>query len=219
MKFKFAKWTVVPVMVLTVGGIAAAQDPSTSGSSNTQTTAATKPDPTIKQRKENQQDRIANGIQGGQLTAGETSKLETKEAAVNGEIKADRAANGGKLTAAEKQQVNHQQNQLSRQIYRDKHNANTAHYGNNEVGQRRENQQDRIAQGVKSGQLTAGETAKLENQQRNINHQVAADRAANGGKLTPGEKAQVNHEQNQASRNIYRKKHNGRAQTGAAPKK
>ncbi|HZS70614.1 MAG TPA: hypothetical protein VFA13_02140, partial [Candidatus Acidoferrum sp.] len=94
------------------------------------------------------------------------------------------------------------------------HNANTAHYGNNEVGQRRENQQDRIAQGIKSGQLTAGETAKLENQQKNINRQVAADRAANGGKLTGAEKAQVNREQNRASRNIYNKKHNGRTQPG-----
>jgi hypothetical protein len=146
------------------------------------------------------------------LTAGETSKLETKEAAINGETRADRAANGGKLTAAEKQQINTQQNRLSKQIYQDKHNANTAHYGNGEVGQRRENQQDRIAQGVRSGQLTAGETAKLENQQKGINQQVRADRAANGGKLTAGEKAQVNHEQNNASKNIYNKKHNARTQ-------
>jgi hypothetical protein len=168
----------------------------------------------IGQRKENQQDRIANGVQSGQLTAGETANLEKKEAAINKETAADRAANGGKLTAAEKAQINRQQNRLSNQIYKDKHNANTAHYGNNEVGQRRENQQDRIAQGIKSGQLTAGETAKLENQQKNINRQVAADRAANGGKLTGAEKAQVNREQNRASRNIYNKKHNGRTQPG-----
>jgi hypothetical protein len=219
MKLTFGKWTALPVMVLLLGGAALAQDPASSGSSNSQAAPATAPDPTIHQRKENQQDRIANGIQSGQLTAGETSKLETKEAAVNGEIKADRAANGGKLTPAERAKVNRQQNQLSKQIYNDKHNANTAHYGNNEVGQRRENQQDRIAQGVKSGQLTAGETAKLENQQKGINQQVAADRAANGGKLTAGEKAQVNHEQNKASRNIYNKKHNSRTQGGVPPKK
>jgi hypothetical protein len=83
-----------------------------------------------------------------------------------------------------------------------------------EVGQRKENQQDRIAQGIKSGQLTAGETAKLENQQKNINKQVATDRAANGGRLTAGEKAQVNKEQNKASKNIYNKKHNARTQPG-----
>jgi len=206
MNFQWKKWSILPVAVLIAGTVAFAQDPSA--------TQDPKPKTEIGQRKENQQDRIANGVQSGQLTAGETANLEKKEAAINKETAADRAANGGKLTPAEKAQVNRQQNRLSNQIYKDKHNANTAHYGNNQVAERRENQQDRIAQGIKSGQLTAGETAKLENQQKGINHQVAADRAANGGKLTPAEKAQVNHEQNQASRNIYRKKHNARTQGG-----
>ncbi len=207
MTIKFSKWNVVPATVLLFGTVALAQTPAT-------TTPDPQPKTEIGQRKENQQDRIANGVQSGQLTAGETSKLESKEAAINGETRADRAANGGKLTAAEKQQINKQQNQVSNQIYKDKHNANTAHYGNNEVGQRRENQQDRIAQGIKSGQLSAGETAKLENQQKGINQQVAADRAANGGKLTSGEKKQINHEQNGASKNIYNKKHNAKTQPG-----
>lgn len=162
----------------------------------------------VNPRRENQQDRIANGVQSGQLTAGETTNLETKEQAINGEVRHDRAVNGGTLTNAEKARVNRQQNRLSGRIYADKHNASTQHYGSNEVGTRRENQQDRIAQGIRSGRLTAGETARLEGQQTGINHEVRADRAANGGKLTPGEKAQVNHQLNGASRNIYAKKHN-----------
>ena len=233
MKLTWLKWSALPAAFLVAGGVVMAQDPSStqgqSSSSTPSSTASTptpapataakpKPKPTIAQRKENQQDRIANGVKSGQLTAGETSKLESKEAAINGETKADRAANGGKLTAAEKQQVNQQQNQVSKQIYKDKHNANTAHYGNNKVGQRRENQQDRIAQGVKSGQLTAGETAKLENQQKGINQQVSADRKANGGTLTTGEKKQINKEQNAASKNIYNKKHNAKTQPQAKPK-
>jgi hypothetical protein len=208
MSFQFSKWTVLLAAVLLLGTVSVGQDNSSTSTSTKSTTTAPAPGPTIAQRKENQQDRIANGVKSGQLTAGETANLETKEAAINGETRADRAANGGKLTTAEKQQINKQQNQLSKQIYNDKHNANTAQYGNNKVGQRRENQQDRIAQGIKSGQLTAGETAKLENQQRGINQQVKADRAANGGKLTPGEKSQINKEQNAASKNIYNKKHN-----------
>ena len=96
--------------------------------------------------------------------------------------------------------------------------AKPAHFGNNKVGQRRENQQARIAQGVKSGQLTPAETAKLEKQQRTIHKQVAADRKANGGTLTASEKKQINREQNQASRNIYRKKHNAATQPEAKPK-
>ena len=216
MSSKLSKWIVVPAAVLWFGSVALGQDTSSSGSSTqgSGTTTSTQKQPSIANRKENQQDRIANGVKSGQLTAGETSNLESKEAAINGETRADRAANGGKLTPAEKQQINQQQNQVSKQIYQDKHNANTAHYGNNAVGQRRENQQDRIAQGIKSGQLTAGETAKLENQQKGINQQVKADRAANGGKLTQGEKKQINKEQNAASKNIYNKKHNANTQAG-----
>jgi hypothetical protein len=80
------------------------------------------------------------------------------------------------------------------------------------VGDRRENQQDRIAQGVKSGQLTPGETAKLENQQQGINREDAGMRQANGGKLTNADKKALNQQQNQASKNIYNKKHNARKQ-------
>ncbi len=157
MKLTWMKWSALPVAVLMAGSVALAQDQPSSGSQQPAPAAtpapAEKPKPTVAQRKENQQDRIANGVQSGQLTAGETANLEKKEAAINKETAADRAANGGKLTGAEKKQVNRQQNQVSKQIYADKHNANTAHYGNNKVGQRRENQQDRIAQGIKSGQL------------------------------------------------------------------
>ena len=168
--------------------------------------------PTINQRKDNQQDRIANGAQSGQLTTGETKNLETKEAGINKEESGMRAEDDGHLTSADRSLINTQQNHLSNQIYDDKHNTNTAHYGNNEVGQRRENQQDRIAQGIKSGQLTAGETAKLERQQRSINHEDASMRAADGGKLTGADKAALNQRQNRASKNIYAKKHNGRTQ-------
>jgi hypothetical protein len=162
---------------------------------------------TVNQRRENQQDRIANGIQSGQLTAGETKNVEGQEANLNREIRDDRQADGGKLTSAEKQQVNQQQNNLSNKIYNDKHNANTAHYGNNEVGARRQLQQDRIAQGVRSGSLKAGQTANLENREQGINQRDAADRKANGGKLTGQERQQINHSQNVASRKIYKAKH------------
>jgi hypothetical protein len=81
-----------------------------------------------------------------------------------------------------------------------------------EVKARQENQQDRIAQGVKSGQLTAGETANLEHKEAKLNHEIRQDRKANGGNLTNKQKAQINRQQNKLSRNIYRDKHNARHQ-------
>jgi hypothetical protein len=168
---------------------------------------------TIQDRKENQQDRIANGVASGQLTAGETSNLEKKESNLNQEERDMRKLDNGHLTSADKTTLNQQQNQLSHQIYQDKHNSAVQNTNpKSEVGQRAENQQDRIAQGIKSGQLTAGETANLESKEAKINKEVRNDRKANGGKLTRQEKRQVNRQQNKMSRQIYRDKHNGRHQ-------
>jgi hypothetical protein len=74
------------------------------------------------------------------------------------------------------------------------------------------NQQGRIAQGVRSGELTPRETSRLENREANINREVASDRAANGGKLTPAEHKQVERQQNRASKKIYQDKHNDRTE-------
>ena len=168
---------------------------------------------TIQERKENQQDRIGQGVQSGQLTEGEAANLEKKEASVNQEERDMRKLDNGKLTNADKKTLTQQQNQMSKQIYQDKHNAAVQNTNpKSAVGKRAENQQDRIAQGIKSGQLTAGEAAHLENNEAKINKEVRNDRAANGGKLTPQERKQINRQQNRTSRQIYRDKHNGRHQ-------
>ena len=78
------------------------------------------------------------------------------------------------------------------------------------VNDRRYNQQERIGQGVKSGQLTPGEAGRAEGQQQRINQQVGAERRANGGQLSQGERRQVNREQNHANREIHNEKHNER---------
>ena len=168
---------------------------------------------TINQHKENQQDRIANGIQDGQLTAGETKHLEKKETELNQEERDMRKLDNGHLTAADRATLNQQQNKLSQNIYNQKHDAQVQNVNpKSEVGQRERLQQERIAQGVKSGQLTSSETAHLEGREAHINKEVHNDRVANGGTLTQAERRQVNHQENRTSRAIYRKKHNGRVQ-------
>lgn len=161
-------------------------------------------------RRFDQQGRIANGVSSGQLNAHETRNLEGREANVNREIHNDREANGGRLTGQERQQINRQQNNISQSIYNDRHNAATDRYGNNEVGDRRFNQQQRIANGIRDGQMSPGEATRAENRQANINRQVRADRMANGGRLTGQERQNINRRQNNASRQIYRENHNGR---------
>ncbi len=52
------------------------------------------------------------------------------------------------------------------------------------INQRKVAQQDRIANGVKSGQLTAGETSRLEHQEAGINREERGMRAQDNGHLT-----------------------------------
>jgi len=78
------------------------------------------------------------------------------------------------------------------------------------VGKHAENQQDRVAQGVQSGRLNAGQAANLEGQENAINKEVAQDRKADGGHLTPQERAQVRAQQSKVSKQIYKDKHSPR---------
>ena len=74
------------------------------------------------------------------------------------------------------------------------------------VGKRQIHQQKRIHQGVKSGELTWGETRKLERQQVRV--QRTKRRVWSDGNLTPGERVHLEKMQDRSSHRIYRLKHN-----------
>lgn len=175
--------------------------------SGTMTLMMAQQQPTISTREANQQERIGQGIEQGSLTAGEAARLERGEARIRKEVQTDRAANGGKLTSGERTQVNQQLNGMSQRIYADRHNANTAQYGNNEVDGRRFNQQQRIGQGIENGSLNANQAARLEGRESALNREVREERASNGGHLSSAERRQVDRQLNRTSGQIYRMKH------------
>jgi hypothetical protein len=88
-----------------------------------------------------------------------------------------------------------------------------AHAG--EVYNRQQNQQARIEQGIKNGQLTPGETIHLERREATINARRNADLAAHGGHLTPGDYRRLNAREDSVSGQIYVDRHNG--QGGGVP--
>lgn len=73
------------------------------------------------------------------------------------------------------------------------------------VTERQKNQQARIKEGVKSGELTRREAVKLETQQAKI--QAEKRMAKADGKVTAAERAKLQHDQNKASMHIYKEKH------------
>ena len=73
------------------------------------------------------------------------------------------------------------------------------------VDKRQANQQQRIDQGVKSGELTGKEAARLEKGQERI--QTMEDKAKADGKVTPKERERLQKAENRESRRIAREKH------------
>jgi len=75
------------------------------------------------------------------------------------------------------------------------------------VNQRQANQQSRIGQGVRQGDLTRGETRHLEREQGHIAREESRYKA--DGHLSNWERADLHRDQNQASRDIRRERHDG----------
>ena len=73
---------------------------------------------------------------------------------------------------------------------------------------RQHEQQERIRQGVRSGELTRNEVRSLEREQRDIHQDIRQAHA--DGTVTLGERRDIQQDQNQASRHITRAKHNNR---------
>jgi uncharacterized lipoprotein YajG len=77
----------------------------------------------------------------------------------------------------------------------------------NEVNQRQENQQQRIANGVKNNQLSAKQTSNLEKREASVQNREQKDMAAHNGHLTKTEQKGINRQQNRISKSIYKDKH------------
>lgn len=72
------------------------------------------------------------------------------------------------------------------------------------------NQQQRIEQGLQSGQLNTREAGRLEREEGRVERMEA--NAMKDGRVTPNEANRINQAQNRVSNDIYREKHD--AQTG-----
>jgi hypothetical protein len=114
---------VLAVGGLMVVGLSAAQTQN----SNTSGAGPGKVDPghprvnQVNQREQNQQNRIANGIKNDKLTPGQAARLERGEQRLVKNEKKDMAKDNGHLTKKDQRQLNHEANNMSKRIYKDKH--------------------------------------------------------------------------------------------------
>lgn len=245
-------------------------------------------------RQAHQQSRIYRGIGNGSLTGREASRLGRQQAALNRQERYYRSTGNG-LSTRERAKLQHEQNQLSQNIYHQKHDGQDRNpgpgngwgnppghgignppgtswgnppghgpgnppgtswgnppghgignppgtsWGNppgsgpgnppgtnwgNPPGQgpgnppgtnwgnyrgvnaRQENQQERLTNGLQSGNLTQKEYDRLQNQQTNLAEREARMRESGNG-LSLAERARLDAQQDALSRNIHRQANDG----------
>ena len=86
-----------------------------------------------------------------------------------------------------------------------------------ETTQRNVNQQERIEQGLKSGQLNTKEAGKLERDESRINRMESS--ALKDGSMSPAEAARINKAENKASKDIYQESMTRRQATRVPPRR
>jgi hypothetical protein len=163
-------------------------------------------DPGVNQRQHNQQHRIHEGVKSGELTRGETHRLEAGQRHIRREEA--RYKSDGQLTRAERADLHRDQNRASRDIHRQKHDGETrppVAVRDPGVNQRQYNQHDRIAQGVRSGELTKDEAKGLRAEQRSIRQEERQYKS--DGILARDERKDLHQDLNASSRNTYNEKH------------
>jgi hypothetical protein len=164
------------------------------------------------QRNVNQQTRIEQGLKSGQLSTQEAARLEREQQHVD-RMEA-RDLKDGHMSAAEQLKLDKAQNAASKDIYKQKHDAQE---GNpNSVSskrmqadvQRNVNQQQRIQNGMDNGSLTNREAARLEAGQARTERKQA--NAGADGHVGAAEQRRIQRGENRQSGNVYAKKHNAR---------
>ena len=84
--------------------------------------------------------------------------------------------------------------------------ASARQYHRHNINERESHQQQRIRQGIRSGELTRREAGRLEAREARIRTNEAYARHS-GGKFTPRERARIQHQLNRESRGLHHQKH------------
>ncbi len=165
------------------------------------------------QRDVNQQNRIEQGLKSGSLSVKEAGKLEGQEARIDRMEKRD--LKNGNISAAEQTRLTAAQNKVSTDIHADKTNGVTGN-PNSASSQRMQanvarnaNQEQRIENGMKDGQLSNRTVGRLEGGQAHTDRTEAG--AAANGHVSKAEEHQIQRTENSQSARVHRDRvHGGR---------
>jgi hypothetical protein len=171
----------------------------------------------VNARQQNQQQRVKQGVKSGELNRRETGALAREQRNIR-QLERDYKSDGT-LTRDEHIDLHQEQNQASRHIYNQKHDAQDRPVATNRpvasppaavrdpgVNHRQGNQTARVVNGVKTGELTHDEAQGLREGRRDIRQ--TEQEYKSDGTLTRDERIDLHQDLTQQSKDIYEAKHN-----------
>ncbi|GEM_PF-467764 len=170
--------------------------------------------PGVDRRQNFQAGRVGDGVRSGQVTRDELRGLGEQQREIR-QVERGMKSDGN-VTPDERKQLHGQLNDAGKNVREQNHDSETRpNFNPSSPGQlgtrspgidaRQHNQAHRIFQGVRSGQLTPEETKMLLTQQKDIRQDEREMKS--DGNLTLDERKQLHQQLNEASRDIYREKH------------
>jgi len=181
--------------------------------------------PGVNDRQDRQQNRTKQGVRSGQLTRDETKELAETQKEIRQEEKEYKS--DGVVTKEERKDLHQDLNAASKDIYQEKHDSETqpgvtpatpgtlpgTSTRDPGVNTRQGNQQGRIAQGVKSGELTKKEAFTLEQKEAHL--RKMEKRLKEDGSLSAENRARLQKNLDRLSADIYKQKHDAQEQPKA----
>jgi len=156
----------------------------------------------VNARLKNQNKRINQGAKEGELSKRQAAKLHREDNQIRQEERDMASQNGGHIRKSEQKVLNQQENAVSKQISKDESQWPKDHPRRDQVNDRLGNQNKRINQEVKEGELTQGQAAKLRHEDNQVLQEEKDMASQNGGHITKQEQNVLNQQENGVSKQI-----------------
>lgn len=169
----------------------------------------------------NKEHRIKDGKRSGELTPQELKALNKQQEHIQNTAERFKESGNG-INPIEQKRLQEMRENYNKNLFAQKHDRQDMPWAKDWKHPKNPekiagNQENRIEQGIASGELTAAETNRLNKQQEHI-ESTAEKFKESGNGISAIEKQRLENMQENASRNIYRQKHDGqeKAESGAA---
>jgi hypothetical protein len=158
----------------------------------------------VNHRLANQNGRINQDGRDGELSRSQARQLHHEDGRIHQEERDMASLDHGHITRADQRALNQQLNGVNRRIAQDTSRFNSTHPWRAEVNGRLNNQDRRINQEYRAGDITQGQARQLHHEDNQIAQEERDMASQDRSHLTRPDYVALNQQENAVSRQIYR---------------